>query len=186
MGTLYDTALRGMHHQELMRDLGWLSINRITAKQVITKTSDRSSASKKATHIEDRKINGRTVRFFAQGGALCVSELDHNGEQVLTECTRIKTIRRRNAGPQSTQLRTGLTPLGRQSIEIERQLIAKVRRLRRFRNSVRTIKVGKFHAYAVCIEFVNDDAAWLYELNDNLWLRINEPKAVLRILGDYL
>lgn len=95
-GTLYDTALRGMHHQELMRDLGWLSINRITAKQVETKGGKGVKRVEKATHIEDRKIDGRTVRFFAQGGALCVAELDHNGEQVLTECTRIKTIRRTN------------------------------------------------------------------------------------------
>lgn len=33
MGILYDTALRGTHHQVLMRDFGWLSINRVTAKK---------------------------------------------------------------------------------------------------------------------------------------------------------
>jgi hypothetical protein len=96
MGTLYDTALRGTHHQELMRDLGWLSINRVTAKQIITKDKRPVKRVEKATHIEDRTINGRTVRFFAQGGALCVVSLDHNGEQVLSECTRTKTIRRAN------------------------------------------------------------------------------------------
>jgi hypothetical protein len=68
-GTLYDTALRGMHHQKLMRTLGWLSINRFTAKQVATNNGKALKRVEKATHIEDRKINGRTVRFFAQGGA---------------------------------------------------------------------------------------------------------------------
>lgn len=28
-GVLYDTALRGVHHQRLMRDLGWLSVNKV-------------------------------------------------------------------------------------------------------------------------------------------------------------
>lgn len=62
----------------------------------MTKNGKGVKRTEKATHIEDRKINGRTVRFFARGGALCVSELDHNGEQVLAECTRLKTIRRTN------------------------------------------------------------------------------------------
>jgi hypothetical protein len=30
-GVIYDTALRGVHHQRLLRDFGWLSINRVTA-----------------------------------------------------------------------------------------------------------------------------------------------------------
>jgi len=30
-GVVYDTALRGVHHQRLMRDLGWVSVNRVAA-----------------------------------------------------------------------------------------------------------------------------------------------------------
>jgi hypothetical protein len=51
-GTLYDTALRGMHHQELMRNLGWLSINRVTAKQVATNNGKAVKRVEKATHIK--------------------------------------------------------------------------------------------------------------------------------------
>ena len=30
-GVVYDTAFRGVHHQRLMRDLGWVSVNRVAA-----------------------------------------------------------------------------------------------------------------------------------------------------------
>jgi hypothetical protein len=31
-GVIYDTALRGVHYQRLLlRDFGWLSVNRVTA-----------------------------------------------------------------------------------------------------------------------------------------------------------
>jgi len=30
-GVVYDTALRGVHHQRLIRVLGWVSVNRVTA-----------------------------------------------------------------------------------------------------------------------------------------------------------
>ena len=36
-GVIYDTALRGVHHQRLLRDLGWLSVNRVTAAVASTK-----------------------------------------------------------------------------------------------------------------------------------------------------
>jgi hypothetical protein len=48
----------------------------------------------KSVHIEDKVIDGKTVRLFAKGGALGAVELDHNGEQHFTELKRIKTTRR--------------------------------------------------------------------------------------------
>ena len=30
-GVVYDTALRGVYHHRLMRDLGWVSVNRVAA-----------------------------------------------------------------------------------------------------------------------------------------------------------
>jgi hypothetical protein len=94
-GVVYDTALRGVHHQELMRDLGWLSINRVQAA-LVAKNKDSKPVRRveKATHIEDKTIDGKTVRLFAQGGALCVADIDHNGDQVLTPLRRLRTIRR--------------------------------------------------------------------------------------------
>jgi hypothetical protein len=96
-GVIYDTALRGVHHAEIMRELGWLSINRVQAAEVIkNKDAKPVKRTEKATHIEDKVVNGKTVRLFARAGAICVAELDHNGDQVLTECKRIKTIRRQD------------------------------------------------------------------------------------------
>jgi len=95
-GVIYDTALRGVHHAEIMRELGWLSINRVQAAEVITRNGRPVKRTEKNTHIEDKVVNGRTVRLFARGGAICTAELDHNGEQLLTELCRIKTIRRQD------------------------------------------------------------------------------------------
>ena len=93
-GVIYDTALRGVHHADIMRDLGWLSINRVQAAEVITRDGKPVKRVEKATHIEDKIVNGKTVRLFARAGAICTAELDHNGEQLLIELCRIKTIRR--------------------------------------------------------------------------------------------
>ncbi|WP_394941583.1 hypothetical protein, partial [uncultured Ilumatobacter sp.] len=40
-GVLYDTALRGVHHQRLMRDHGWLSVNKVTAAKAGSKKPRR-------------------------------------------------------------------------------------------------------------------------------------------------
>jgi hypothetical protein len=93
-GVVYDTALRGVHHQELMRDLGWLSINRVQAKEVASKNGKGVKRVEKTTHIEDKTVDGKRLRLFAQGGTLCLSDVDHNGEQYLTALKRLRTIRR--------------------------------------------------------------------------------------------
>lgn len=95
-GVIYDTALRGVHHAEIMRDLGWLSINRVQALEVITNNGKPVKRVEKAIHIEDKVVDGKTVRLFSRAGAICVAELDHDGEQLLTEAKRIKTIRRKD------------------------------------------------------------------------------------------
>ena len=41
-GVIYDTALRGVHHQTLLRDLGLLPINRVTAAKANPKTPRRA------------------------------------------------------------------------------------------------------------------------------------------------
>ena len=95
-GVIYDTALRGKHHNEIMQQLGWLSINRIQAEQIVKREGKPVKRVEKATHIEDRVVNGKTLRLFARNGGLCIAELDHNGDQILTETPRIKTLRRQD------------------------------------------------------------------------------------------
>lgn len=33
-GVIYDMALRGTHHQQILHELGWIPINRVTAASV--------------------------------------------------------------------------------------------------------------------------------------------------------
>lgn len=93
-GAIYDTALRGMHHNEIMQRLGWLSINRVQAAEVIKRDGKPVKRVEKATHIEDKVINGKTVRLFARGGSVCIAELTDTGEQRLTDLRRVRTTRR--------------------------------------------------------------------------------------------
>jgi hypothetical protein len=92
-GVIYDTALRGMHHAELMRDLGWLSINRVQAAEVVKREGKPVKRVEKTVHVEDKKVKGKTVRLFAKGGALGVVELTDTGDQTFVELQRLRTMR---------------------------------------------------------------------------------------------
>lgn len=97
-GVIFDTALRGMHHNELMQKLGWLSINRVQGAEVVTRNGKAVKRVEKTVHIEDKTVNGKIVRLFARGGAVCVAELTETGEQELTELKRVRTARRDATG----------------------------------------------------------------------------------------
>jgi hypothetical protein len=92
LGCIYDTALRGMHHTELMRDLGWLSINRVQGAEVIKKNGRQVKRTEKVVHIEDKRVEGETFRLYANGGAVCVAEFTETGEIELTELKRLRTM----------------------------------------------------------------------------------------------
>jgi hypothetical protein len=99
-GVIYDTALRGAHHQTLLRDLGWLSINKIAAKHADTKGKARRGAGRrveKSTHIEDRTIttpDGEvTISLFAEGGAIGIGVLTDTGARVFVPLDRVRTHR---------------------------------------------------------------------------------------------
>ena len=94
LGVLYDTALRGMHHAELMQKLGWLSINRVTAAEVASKDGKGVKRVEKMMHIEDKVVKGKKYRLFSQGGNLGIGEMDHNGNQTFVPLKRTKTSRR--------------------------------------------------------------------------------------------
>jgi len=97
-GVIYDGALRGVHHAEIMNKHGLLSINRVQAKEVITRNGRPVKRTEKSVHVEDKVVDGKTIRLFAKGGAIGVVELDHNGEQNFVELKRIKTTRREDKG----------------------------------------------------------------------------------------
>jgi hypothetical protein len=95
-GVVYDTALRGVHHAELMKDLGWLSINRVSAAEVVKRDGKLVKRVEKLVHVEDKTVNGKTFRLFARGGAIGTVEYDHNGNQEFVELKRRRTIRRQD------------------------------------------------------------------------------------------
>src|SRR5438552_16013745 len=86
-GVIYDTALRGVHHQRLLRDLGWLSINRVTANKAGANRPRRDEGQRepKSAHVEDKPIelaDGRTttVPLYARDGALGLGGLTDTGD----------------------------------------------------------------------------------------------------------
>jgi hypothetical protein len=99
-GAIYDTALRGVHHQTLMRDLGWLPVNKVTAAKARVAKPRRKGGERteKSTHVEDRAITLRdgtshTISLFARGGALGIAALTDTGEMAFTELARVRTHR---------------------------------------------------------------------------------------------
>jgi len=97
-GIIYDTALRGVHHQTLLRDLGLLSINRVTAKKATSKQARRAERRvEKSAYIEDRTITVQgkplTITLYARGGAVGIGELTETGDLIFTELTRVRTHR---------------------------------------------------------------------------------------------
>src|SRR5436190_6001185 len=97
-GVVYDTALRGVHHQTLLRDLGLLPINRVTAARAGAKQPRRADRRvEKSAHIEDKTITvdgqPKSVSLYARGGALGIGELTETGDLTFTEVSRFRTHR---------------------------------------------------------------------------------------------
>ena len=100
-GVLYDTALRGVHHQRLMRDHGWLSVNKVTAAKAGSKKPRRGKGRRvpKSTFVEQRTITlddgtTATIDLFACDGAIGIATLTDSGEQRFDELARVRTQRR--------------------------------------------------------------------------------------------
>jgi len=102
---IYDTALRGKHHQHLMRELGLMTVNRVTAAAGIRKTQGGKTRKRigKSTFVESKTVSTvdgpREVKLFARGGQIGVSELTDTGELTFIPLDRSRTHR--------TQAKTG-------------------------------------------------------------------------------
>jgi hypothetical protein len=102
-GVIYDTALRGVHHQALLRDLGLLPVNRVTAAKADTKQPRRKDGRReeKSTRIETKTITlpdgtERNVELYARGGAVGIGDLTERGDLHYIELTRVRTHRTRD------------------------------------------------------------------------------------------
>lgn len=100
---VYDTALRGIHHQTLLRDLGLIPINRVAAAKAGAKSARRNPKERrveKSTLIETKEIGERTISLYARGGAIGVGELDDTGALTFTPLRRVRTHRNADKGGQ--------------------------------------------------------------------------------------
>jgi hypothetical protein len=99
-GIIYDTALRGVHHQRLLRDLGLIPVNRVTAAKAAVKQPRRKDGRRieKSTRLETKTITladgtRREVELYARGGGVGIGELTERGDLHYTELPRVRTHR---------------------------------------------------------------------------------------------
>lgn len=99
-GVIYDTALRGVHHQILLRELGLIPVNRVTAAKAGVKQPRRKDGRRveKSTRLETKTVTlpdgtRRDVELYARGGAVGIGELTDRGDVHFTELTRVRTHR---------------------------------------------------------------------------------------------
>lgn len=105
-GVVYDTALRGVHHQQIMRHLGVLSINRVTLAKAGAKKPRRGKADQrqdKSALIETKTVtrpDGTTETFalYARGGALGYGRQEPDGAIAFVALRRVRTHRRADKG----------------------------------------------------------------------------------------
>jgi hypothetical protein len=97
-GVVYDTAFRGVHHQRLMRDLGWVSVNRVTANAGSRKrpAKDRKRV-EKTVYVETKTVRtsdgDQQVRLISQGGRIGLGDVTESGKSVFVPLDRIRTHR---------------------------------------------------------------------------------------------
>jgi hypothetical protein len=72
---VYDTALRGVHHQKILRELGFVPVNMVAAAETFgSKTLKRKiKRREKTVHVEDKEVTQPdgstfTVRLFSEAG----------------------------------------------------------------------------------------------------------------------
>ena len=103
-GVIYDTALRGAHHQVLLREMGLMPVNRVTAAVAGSNKPRRAEARRveKSVHVEDREVSlpdgeVRTARIYARAGAIGLGELTDKGDLDFAELPRLRTHRNQDA-----------------------------------------------------------------------------------------
>jgi len=98
---VYDTALRGIHHQTILRDLGLVPVNRVAAAQAGSKTARRNKRDQrieKLVFVEQKTVElsdggTKTIDLYARGGAVGLGVLAADGELLFTPLPRVRTHR---------------------------------------------------------------------------------------------
>ena len=101
-GVIYDTALRGVHHQHLLRDLGLAADqpgHRREGRREEAAPQRAASASRRAptskTRPSPRRRQPATIALYAPGGALGIGELTDTGDLHFVALPRVRTHRNR-------------------------------------------------------------------------------------------
>jgi hypothetical protein len=98
-GVIYDTALRGVHHQTLLRELGLLPISRVSGAAHLSKELRSARGRHERTiHLEDRPIilgdgSVRVLRLVARGGAIGLEDSTGDGNYEFVKLRRVRTLR---------------------------------------------------------------------------------------------
>jgi hypothetical protein len=86
LGVIYDTALRGTHHQRLLRELGLLCVNRVTAARNNggVRRGGQAHRVEKTILVEERDVVGpggthRKISLYARAGAIGIAEFSELG-----------------------------------------------------------------------------------------------------------
>jgi hypothetical protein len=92
---LYDGAMRGIHHRDLMRDVGLIVVSPPTAARAETKDTKREE---KVTFIENTETpDGVALALYARGGSLGVMDHNADGDEVFVTFQNLRRLRRKNA-----------------------------------------------------------------------------------------
>jgi hypothetical protein len=98
---VYDTALRGVHHQTILRQLGLMPINRVAAAKASSKKPRRDAKEKrveKTVFVETKQFAraGKPparVDLYARAGSIGIGTLTADGELHFTPLPRVRTHR---------------------------------------------------------------------------------------------
>lgn len=100
---VYDTALRGVHHQTILRELGFVPVNMVAAAQTFgSKTLKRKiKRREKTVHVEDKEVtqpDGSTVtlRLVSEAGAIGLMRPTEAGDLRFMPLVRKRTHRMRS------------------------------------------------------------------------------------------
>jgi hypothetical protein len=97
---VYDTALRGVHHQTILRELGFVPVNMGAAAETFgSKTLKRKiKRREKTVHVEDKEVAqpdgwSVTLRLFSEAGAIGLMRPTEAGDLQFTPLVRKRTHR---------------------------------------------------------------------------------------------
>jgi hypothetical protein len=102
IGVVWDMALRGVHIDRAMRELGWLTVTRVPAKRNYARRGQRGGRRIERERLIELKNVKRddgeevTIRLLAKNGALGIGALQDNGETRFVPLKRIRTQRQKD------------------------------------------------------------------------------------------